>query len=131
MGIFSQDMPAATSYSGGGSGDPASMGGVPAVMPSNDWWKNATDLAGRALDTYAKVQASKNQTGIAAPAGRISSSPINPSPGAAGLWFQNSSTPGARGPNSGGMMPGMSNQTLMIAGALVLVVVLVLVRRHG
>jgi len=131
MGIFSEDMPAATSY-GGGSGDPKSMGGVPAVMPSNDWWKNATDLAGRALDSYEKIQISRNQTGIAVPAGRVSSSPVNPAPGGAGLWFQNASTPGARAPGAqAGPRSMMSNQTLMIAGAVVLVVVLVLVRRHG
>ena len=130
MGIFSGDIPAYTTsnvpnYSGG-AGDPASMGGVPTVMPSNDWWKSATDLAGRALDTYEKVQASKNRTGIAAPAGRISSSPMNPAPGSAGLWFQNASTPGARSADGS---VAMSKPMLLGAGLVVLVVVVMMVRR--
>jgi len=135
MGIFSEDIPEYPSsggsitippYTGGGSGDPASMGGVPSVMPSNDWWKSAVDLAGRGLDTYAKIQASKNQTGIAVPAGRISSSPINPAPGSGGLFFQNAATPGAR---NAGALGAMSQQSMLIAAGLVVLVVMLMVRR--
>jgi hypothetical protein len=111
-----------------GAGDPASMGGVPTVMPSNDWWKSATDLAGRALNTYQAIQVSKNKTGIAAPAGRISSSPMNPPPGSGGLFFQNRATPGADAAATGA---GMSPQGMwLLAGiAVVVVVVFMLARR--
>ena len=131
-GLFAADIPAFTnsnvpdySYSSTSSGSPAAMGGVAAVMPSNDWWKN---LSADALRTASDIIKAKTITGIAAPAGVVSSNAQNPAPGSKGLFFQNASTGGAQVSQPlSGMFSG--NTGLMIAGAVVVVVLLLLARR--
>jgi hypothetical protein len=112
-----------------GAGDPASMGGTPAVMTSNDWWKSGTDLVKTGLATAADIAKSRSISGIAAPAGTLSSSPQNPAPGSLGLWFQNAATPGASSVNNRAVSPGMSSGMLLAAGLAVVLVLVYLARR--
>jgi hypothetical protein len=98
---------------------PEDMGGVPAVMPSNDWWKAAVDLGGRVLDTYENIQLAKTRSGVAAPSGVISSNARNYPPGRSGA------NPQAAGIAGGSPMPFSWEQlSFGGGGALVLLAVL-------
>lgn len=78
--------------------DPYDMGGVPAVMPTNDWWTGAEALGSQALDAVAKVAVAR-----AAPSGVVSSNPQNPPPG--GAFRQSQVIAGAPLPGAFAQMP--------------------------
>jgi len=101
---------------------PADMGGVPQVMPTNDWWKS---LADEGLTTIKDIAVARINSGSAVPAGRLSSNVENPAPGTRGLNFQAASTPGALLPGGGqGISPWV------IVGAVAVLVVIVIALRR-
>lgn len=70
--------------------DPEAMGGVPEVMPTNNWW----DLASQAISTAGDVALARVAGTVAAPRGNIATTNPNPPPGGFGINPQAAATPG-------------------------------------
>jgi hypothetical protein len=66
--------------------DPTDTGGVPQVMPSNNWWEDIGSQIVTAATDIATVRA--------APSGNIASATPNPPPGGGGVNPQAAATPG-------------------------------------
>ena len=106
------------------------MSSLPSTMPSNNWWTSVGQFANTALTTYAQIATARAQSGIAAPAGVLASSPMNPTPGTAGRNIQASSTAGgARQPfSTEAAQAAMGKNGLMIAGAVAFVLLLIVLK---
>lgn len=120
--------------------DPADLGGVPAVMPSNDWFAGLKDFGTTLADDVTKVAIAKYTPNT--PSGTMSTAAKNPPPGGGGFSPQANAVPGAQPipfspaqlaqkPN-GDLIPGVSASTAVIAviGITALVVLLVVLRRR-
>lgn len=107
---------------------PEDMGGVPAVMPSNDWWKTASDLGGQILSTYENIQLARLNSGVAAPGGRISSNIKNLPPGGQGANPQ-ANVPGSAPQPFSWQRLGLGGSGALVGVIVVVVLVVMLARR--
>ena len=102
------------------------MGGTPAVIPSNDWWK-AAEMTIQAVTDYQLAK----WKGVPAQGGPLSSNALNIPPGQQGLNPQAASTPGGK-PQAAGVAPlGVEARAMvaLVVGALVLVLIFTSTRR--
>ena len=107
--------------------NPFQDGSSPSTMSSNDWWKGA---AGAVLQSYTDIQVARARSGIAAPAGVISSSPVNFPPGTQGRNAQAAGTPGGVRVPFLAQLGGANQRTMVYIGAAALLLLVVFMAKR-
>ena len=110
--------------------NPFQDGSSPSTMSSNDWWKTASNIAGNVLQSYTDIQVAKARSGIAAPAGVISSSPVNFPPGTQGRNAQAAGTPGGMRVPFLAQLGGANQRTMVYIGAAALLLLVVFMAKR-